>query len=260
MIPPDQLQLVVDNIGLPPGGINLAFTSSDTTSNGDGDVLVALAPKHRPTQEWMSILRDDLNKTFPQETFFFEPADITNQTLNFGLPAPIDVRVLGKDAAATQKIAVELRNQIKNVARSGGRFHSAGVQRAGGQRQCGAAESTAARLTQKDVADNVVLALSGSGQTAPNFWMDPQTGVEYPVVVQVPQYRAAQFRELVQYTCDRIGISSQSALLGNVSPSSSRSRFTAHGLSFQRSAGDGCIREHGTAGFGRRGAGCTADH
>jgi hypothetical protein len=93
----------VDNIGLPPGGVNLAFTSSDTTSNGDGDVLVELAPKHRPTQEWMSILREDLNNAFPQETFFFEPADITNQTLNFGLPAPIDVRVMGKDAAEARR-------------------------------------------------------------------------------------------------------------------------------------------------------------
>src|ERR1700719_644817 len=114
VIPPDQLSLVVDNIGLPPGGVNLAFTASDTTSNGDGDVLVALTPKHRPTQEWMSILRDDLNRTFPQEAFFFEPADITNQTLNFGLPAPIDVRVQGKDAAETYRIAVGLKDKIRN--------------------------------------------------------------------------------------------------------------------------------------------------
>jgi CzcA family heavy metal efflux pump len=189
LIPPDELSLVVDNIGLPPGGVNLAFTSSDTTSNGDGDVLVALAPKHRPTQEWMSILREDLNKMFPQETFFFEPADITNQTLNFGLPAPIDVRVLGKDAAAVQKIAVELQNQIRNVPGAADVFI---------QQQFSAPEinvnvdrlkAQQFSLTQKDVADNVVLALSGSGQTAPNFWMDPQTGVQYPVIVQVPQYR-----------------------------------------------------------------------
>ena len=176
VIPPDQLSLLVDNIGLPPGGVNLAFTASDTTSNGDGDVLVALTPKHRPTQEWISILRDDLNRAFPQETFFFEPADITNQTLNFGLPAPIDVRVLGKDAAATAKIAVELRNQIKNVPGTADVFI---------QQQFSAPEidvnvdrlkAQQLALTQRDVADNVVLALSGSGQTAPNFWMNPQTG------------------------------------------------------------------------------------
>ncbi len=215
VIPPDQLSLVVDNIGLPPGGVNLAFTASDTTSNGDGDILVALTPKHRPTQEWISILRDDLNRAFPQETFFFEPADITNQTLNFGLPAPIDVRVLGKDAAATQKIAVELRNQIKNVAGTADVFI---------QQQFSAPEidvnvdrlkAQQLALTQRDVADNVVLALSGSGQTAPNFWMNPQTGVEYPVIVQVPQYRLHSFDTLSKTPVTSIGMNSNQ-LLGNV--------------------------------------------
>jgi len=216
VIPSDQLQLVVDNIGLPPGGINLAFTSSDTTSNGDGDVLVALAPKHRPTQEWMSILREDLNKTFPQETFFFEPADITNQTLNFGLPAPIDVRVLGKDAAETQKIAVELRNQIKNVPGAADVF----IQQEFSAPEVNVnVERLRARqlgLTQKDVADNLVLALSGSAQTAPNFWMDPQTGVEYPVVVQVPQYRLDNLGTLSN-TPVTAAVSVSQQLLGNVS-------------------------------------------
>ena len=115
VIPQDQLQMVVNNIGLPPGGVNLAYSASDTTSNGDGDVLVLLAAKHRPTQEWMQILRQDFAQKFPQETLFFEPADITNQTLNFGLPAPIDVQVRGKDAASTAEIAETLQQQIKNI-------------------------------------------------------------------------------------------------------------------------------------------------
>jgi CzcA family heavy metal efflux pump len=216
VIPPDELSLVVDNIGLPPGGINLAFTTSDTTSNGDGDVLVQLASKHRPTQEWMSILREDLNRVFPQETFFFEPADITNQTLNFGSPAPIDVRVLGKDAAATQQIAVELQNQIKNVPGAADVFI---------QQQFSAPEidvnvdrlkAQELALTQRDVAGNLVLALSGSGQTAPNFWMDPQTGVEYPVVVQVPQYRLHDFNTLYDLTVTPPGTYNDQ-LLRNVS-------------------------------------------
>jgi multidrug efflux pump subunit AcrB len=216
VIPPDELSLVVDNIGLPPGGVNLAFTTSDTTSNGDGDVLVQLAPKHRPTQEWMSILREDLNRVFPQETFFFEPADITNQTLNFGSPAPIDVRVLGKDAAATQQIAVELQNQIKNVPGAADVFI---------QQQFSAPEidvnvdrlkAQELAMTQRDVAGNLVLALSGSGQTAPNFWMDPKTGVEYPVVVQVPQYRLHNFNTLYDLTVTPPGTYNDQ-LLRNVS-------------------------------------------
>jgi multidrug efflux pump subunit AcrB len=115
VIPPEQLQMVVNNIGLPPGGVNLAYSASDTTSNGDGDVLVLLAAKHRPTQEWMQVLRKDFAQKFPGDTFFFEPADITNQTLNFGLPAPIDVQVRGKDAASTAQIAEMLQEQIKDV-------------------------------------------------------------------------------------------------------------------------------------------------
>ena len=189
VIPDDQLSLIVDNIGLPPGGVNLAFTSSDTTSNGDGDILVQLSSKHRPTQEWMSALRSDLAEKFPQETFFFEPADITNQTLNFGLPAPIDVKITGKDAAATAQLAVELQRQIRNVAGAADVFI---------QQQFSAPEininvdrlkAQELALTQKDVASNLLLSLSGSGQTAPNFWMNPKTGIEYPVIVQVPQYR-----------------------------------------------------------------------
>jgi CzcA family heavy metal efflux pump len=215
VIPPDQLQMVVNNIGLPPGGVNLAFTSSDTTSNGDGDVLVELAPKHRPTQEWMSILREDLNKTFPQETFFFEPADITNQTLNFGLPAPIDVRVLGKNAAETQKIAVGLRNEIKNVPGAADVFIQQEFSAPAVDVNVDRLKAQQLGLTQKDVAGNVVLALSGSAQTAPNFWMDPQTGVEYPVIVQVPQYRLHSLGTLSN-TPVTAAASVNQQLLGNV--------------------------------------------
>jgi len=216
LIPPDQLSMVVDNIGLPPGGVNLAFSASDTTSNGDGDILVQLTPKHHPTQEWMSILREDLNRVFPQETFFFEPADITNQTLNFGSPAPIDVRVLGKDAAATQQIAVELRNQIKNVPGAADVFIQQQFSAPQFDVNVDRLKAQELSLTEKDVAGNMVLALSGSAQTAPNFWMDPKTGVEYPVVVQVPQYRLDNFNTLFDLTVTSPG-SHDDQLLGNVS-------------------------------------------
>jgi CzcA family heavy metal efflux pump len=216
VIPADQLELVVNNIGLPPGGVNLAFTTSDTTSNGDGDVLVQLASKHRPTQQWMSILRQDLNRDFPQETFFFEPADITNQTLNFGSPAPVDVQVLGKDAAATQQIAVDLRNQIKNVPGAVDVFIQQEFSAPEFNVYVDRLKAQELAMTQKDVAGNLVLALSGSSQTAPNFWMDPKTGVEYPVVVQVPQYRLHNFNTLYDLTVTSPG-SNNDQLLRNVS-------------------------------------------
>jgi CzcA family heavy metal efflux pump len=189
VIPPEQLQMLVNNIGLPPGGVNLAYSASDTTSNGDGDVLVLLATKHRPTQEWMQVLRQDFAQKFPEDTFFFEPADITNQTLNFGLPAPIDVQVRGKDAASTAQIAEMLQEQIKDVPGAVDVFMQQEVNAPKLNINVDRLKAQELGLTARDVSDNVLLSLSGSGQVAPNFWLDPKTGVEYPVIVQVPQYR-----------------------------------------------------------------------
>jgi multidrug efflux pump subunit AcrB len=194
------VQLIVDNIGLPPGGINLTYSAGDTTSNGDGDILIALAAKHQPTQHWMRILRPELANTFPQETFFFEPADITNQTLNFGIPAPLDVQVRGKDANSTHQIATELQQQIKNVPGAVDVFVQQVVDSPEIEIHVDRLKAQELALTAKDVVDNTLLGLSGSGQVAPNFWLDPTTGVEYPVVVQVPQYRLHNLTSLFQMT------------------------------------------------------------
>ena len=198
VIPPEQLAMVVNNIGLPPGGVNLAYSASDTTSNGDGDVLVLLTAKHRPTLEWMQVLRQDFAQKFPQETFFFEPADITNQTLNFGLPAPIDVQVRGKDAASTAKIALALQEQIKNIPGAADVFVQQEVNAPALNINVNRLKAQELALTTRDISSNVLLSLSGSGQVAPNYWLDPQTGVSYPIIVQVPQYRLSSFEALNQ--------------------------------------------------------------
>src|ERR1700756_5205706 len=217
VIPPEQLQMVVNNIGLPPGGVNLAYSASDTTSNGDGDVLVLLTTKHRPTQEWMKILRQDFAQKFPQETFFFEPADITNQTLNFGLPAPIDVKVGGKDAASTARIAETLREQITDVPGAVDVFVQQQVDAPKLNIKMDRLKAQEVGLTAKDVADDVLLSLSGSGQVAPNFWLDPKTGVEYPVIVQVPQYRLDNLDTLARTTVSASMTGGSDQLLRNVS-------------------------------------------
>jgi CzcA family heavy metal efflux pump len=216
VIPAEELQMVLNNIGLPPGGVNLAYSASDTTSNGDGDVLVLLAEKHRPTQEWMQLLRQDFAQKFPQDTFFFEPADITNQTLNFGLPAPIDVQVRGKDAASTAQIAEILQEQIKDVPGAADVFVQQAVNAPKLNIKVDRLKAQEIGLTAKDVAGDVLLSLSGSGQVAPNFWLDPKTGVEYPVIVQVPQYRMNNLDTLdrTAVTASRPGASDQ--LLRNV--------------------------------------------
>ena len=209
--------MVVNNIGLPPGGINLTYSANDSTSNGDGDVMVLLAAKHRPTQEWMQILRHDFAEKFPQDIFFFEPADITNQTLNFGLPAPIDVQVRGKDAASTARIATMLQEQIKDVPGAVDVFMQQQVNAPKLNIEVNRLKAQEFALTAKDVSDNVLLSLSGSGQVAPNFWLDPKTGVEYPVIVQVPQRRLHDMDSLEQtvVTAPPPGTSDQ--LLRNVS-------------------------------------------
>jgi multidrug efflux pump subunit AcrB len=217
VIPPEQLQMIVNNIGLPPGGVNLAYSASDTTSNGDGDVLVLLAAKHRPTQEWMKILRQDFAQKFPQETFFFEPADITNQTLNFGLPAPIDVQVRGKDAASTARIAETLQEQIKNIPGAVDVFMQQAVNAPKLNINVDRMKAQELALTAKDVSDNVLLALSGSGQVAPNFWLDPTTGIEYPVIVQVPQYRLHNLDTLERTPITAMTTGASDQLLKNVS-------------------------------------------
>jgi len=219
VIPKNEVAMIVDNIGLPPGGVNLAFTATDATSNGDGDVLVALSPKHRPTQEWMRILRSDLAEKFPQETFFFEPADITNQTLNFGLPAPIDVQVQGKDAAGTYQIAVGLKDKIKNIPGAVDVFIQQAVNTPEIDINIDRLKAQQLGLTQRDVASDLLLALSGSGQTAPNFWMDPKTGVEYPVLVQTPTYRLNDLGSLGR-TSITAPSTNQDQILRNVSETS----------------------------------------
>ena len=219
VIPKNEVAMIVDNIGLPPGGVNLAFTATDATSNGDGDVLVALSPKHRPTQEWMRILRSDLAEKFPQETFFFEPADITNQTLNFGLPAPIDVQVQGKDAAETYRIAVGLKDKIKNIPGAVDVFIQQAVNTPEIDINIDRLKAQQLGLTQRDVASDLLLALSGSGQTAPNFWMDPKTGVEYPVLVQTPTYRLNDLGSLGR-TSITSPSTNQDQILRNVSETS----------------------------------------
>src|SRR6201998_4794617 len=217
VIPPEQLSMVLNNIGLPPGGVNLAYSASDTTSNGDGDVLVLLTEKHRPTQQWMQILRQDLAQKFPQETFFFEPADITNQTLNFGLPAPIDVQVRGKDAASTAEIANALQQQIKNISGAVDVFMQQEVNAPKLNINVDRLKAQELGLTTKDVSDDVLLSLSGSGQVAPNFWLDPTTGVEYPVIVQVPQYRMHNIDTLEQTAVTAPMPGATEELLANVS-------------------------------------------
>jgi CzcA family heavy metal efflux pump len=187
IIPPNEVQTIIDNIGQ-PGGMNLAFSNSPTISSADGDILIALNPeKHGPTREYMRRLRADLNTKFPQETFFFTPANMTAQILDFGLPAPIDVQVVGRDAAQNYEVAQGLLTRIRRVPGVVDAHIHQVVDHPEFNVTVDRAKAQQFGLTQRDVAQNVLISLSGSYQTAPNQWVNPASGVNYQVTVQTPQ-------------------------------------------------------------------------
>ena len=172
--------MIVDNIGV-PNAINLALSDSVTVGSADGEILVALNPTHRPTAEYLKALREQLPRRFPDLEFFTQPADIVSQILNFGLPAPIDIQVTGplaesdKNFQVAQQIAKELKGvpgaadvhvqQILDAPRIMVDSDRALAQQIG--------------LTQRDVANSLLISLTGSGTTTTNFWLNPNNGVSY---------------------------------------------------------------------------------
>ncbi|WP_180538489.1 efflux RND transporter permease subunit [Nevskia soli] len=193
-IPLDEIQTIVDNIGLPASGINLAFGDSSTIGGADGEILIALHPdRHGPSQEYERKLRARLNQKFPNCTFFFQAANITNQILNFGLPAPIDVQVIGRNSQGNYKIARDIAAQVAAVPGAVDVHIKQQVAYPSIMINVDRTKADQAGLTQRDVANSVLISLSSSGQLAPNQWLNPANGVNYQVAVQMPQYRVDSF-------------------------------------------------------------------
>jgi multidrug efflux pump subunit AcrB len=195
-IPAQELKGIVDNIGLPTSGINLSYNNSGVAGSADADVLVALQQNHKPTAEYVRQLRLDLNQKFPGAEFYFLPSDIVTQTINFGLPAPFDIQILGRDLATNHKVAGEIAQRLRRVI---GAVDVRVQQPAHLQRLQFTIDRTKAAglgLTERDVANSVLLSLSGSGQTAPSYWVDQTTGVQYLVNVRTPEYRLASLDAL----------------------------------------------------------------
>ncbi len=195
-VPGGRVDMILDNIGLPSGGINLAYGNSATISNSDGDILISLKEGKRETLELTRMLRKRLAEKFPQETFYFTPANITNQILNFGLPAPIDLQVVGRSPVENFRIAQDLLAKVRAIP--GAVDVHIHQQNSYPTLQVNVDRQRAAQigLQQRDVANSMLISLSGSGQTAPNQWLNPQNGVNYQVVVQTPQYRLDSFDAL----------------------------------------------------------------
>src|SRR5216683_3285642 len=198
IVPADELDVVIDDIGVPVSGINLALGDPSMISSADGEMLISLKPKHGPTAGYVHALRKDLASTFSQATFFFLAADISTQILNFGLSSPVDVRLTGPagNQAANLAIARDLASRIATVP---GAVDVHLAQVTDTPELLVDVDRTVAQdvgLTMRDVASDLLISLSSSSQTAPNFWMDPKTGVQYPVAVQTPQVRVDSIQVL----------------------------------------------------------------
>jgi multidrug efflux pump subunit AcrB len=184
-----QIRVILDNIGLPYSGINIALSDSATVGPMDGEILISLTQKHTPTAELQAMLRRELPQRFPALQFFFQPADIVDQVLNFGQPAPIDIRVTGSDTASTYALAARLTGLLAHVPGVVD-AHIFQVPDAPALAvDVDRALADEVGLTQRDAAYNMLVTTSSSLQSAPNFWVDPSNGVSYPLVVQQPPYQ-----------------------------------------------------------------------
>ena len=197
-IPAKDLDSMVDNIGLPYSGINLSYSTSAPIGPGDADILISLKKGHRPTEDYIRMLRQELNRRFPETQFAFLPADIVSQILNFGLPAPVDVQIAGFNVKANHLYADKLLQSLNQVP---GLVDQRIQQRYDYPQINVDVDRTRASLlglTENDVARNLLITLSGSFQTNPTFWVDPKTGVQYNIATQAPQYDMQNLNDLAQ--------------------------------------------------------------
>jgi multidrug efflux pump subunit AcrB len=206
-------QRFLDNIGLPTSGINLSYSNSGTIGNADAEILGSLQTKHRPTADYVARLREELPKEFPGTSFFFEPADIVAQTLNFGLPAPLDVQIVGRDTAGNFAAASQIAAKMRDIPGAVDVHIQQQFDQPRLQFDLDRVRAQQVGLSTKDVSSSLLVSLSSSFQTAPNLWLNPKNGVSYIVAVQTPQYKIASLDDI-----RTIPVTSSSSPSGTSSP------------------------------------------
>ncbi len=197
-IPKEELQTVLDNVGVPYSGLNLSYSSSGVIGTGDAEILISLNPEHHhPTAQYVRRLRRELPSRFPGVEFFFQPADIVSQILNFGLPAPVDIQVVGADMRGSYYIAQGIANRLRQIPGTA----DVHVQQMMGlptlYLDMDRTRINQVGLNAQQVAQSVLISLSGSFQTAPNFWLNPKNGVSYNIAIQTPQYHMTSVQDLM---------------------------------------------------------------
>src|SRR5581483_9949340 len=220
-IPPGEVQTVLDNIGVPYSGLNLSYSNSGVIGTSDAEIQIALNPSHHhSTAGYIRQLRDELPQKFPGVEFFFQPADIVSQILNFGLPAPIDVQLVGNDTDRNYVIAQHIANEMRHIPGAADvRVHQM-MDLPTLRMDIDRTRVTQVGMNARDVAQSVLISLSGSSQTTPNYWLNPKNGVTYSVAVQVPQYRMTSLQDLMNTPVNNPATQSQQVLsnLVRVSP------------------------------------------
>jgi multidrug efflux pump subunit AcrB len=196
IIPKNDLERIVDNIGVPARSYNWAFADGTTIAVNDGVIMVALKEGHAPTADYVSRLRKELPASFPENLFYFQPADMATQILNFGLTAQIDVRTVGYDRAKNLRIAKELRRRIAAVPGIADAHLQQEVDAPDFYVQIDRARALQLGVTTSDIGNNLGTSLSSSEQVSPNFWTDPTNGIPYYIAVQTPQYQVSSLNDL----------------------------------------------------------------
>jgi CzcA family heavy metal efflux pump len=197
-IPKDEMQTVLDNIGVPYSGINLTFSNSGVIGSGDAEILIALNPEHHhATAGYIRRLRRELPSRFPGVEFFFQPADIVSQILNFGLPAPIDIQIMGANIRSNYEIGQQIANRLRLIPGTADVHVQQMMSLPTLYLDMDRTRINQVGLNARDVAQSVLITLSGSFQTAPNFWLNPRNGVSYPIAIQTPQYHMTSVQDLM---------------------------------------------------------------
>lgn len=212
-----QIAVILDNIGLPYSGINISLSDSATVGPMDGEILISLTEKHAPTADLTAMLRRELPKRFPEMQFFFQPADIVDQVLNFGQPAPIDIRVAASDTDSAYTLAARL---ARLIARVPGVVDSHVFQVPDAPALSVDVDrdfATQVGVTQREAANNVLVTTNSSAQTSPNFWVDPRNSVSYPLVVQQPTYSFDSSQDIETLPVTAASATSRGQLLMNLS-------------------------------------------
>ncbi|HET7400558.1 MAG TPA: efflux RND transporter permease subunit, partial [Usitatibacter sp.] len=216
LIPAAELDTILDNLGVPNSGINLSYSNAGTIGTLDGEILMSLHEGHRPTVEWVTLLRRELPKRFPGVEFFFQPADIVTQILNFGLPAAIDVQFTGANMEKNAALAGELAKKLKAVPGAVDVHLHQRLDNPSVDLQMDRSRMAQLGLNAQNVGQNLLIALAGSSQTSPAFWLNPQNGVVYQIAVQAPDYKVDSLDALLNIPVATGGGTRAPQLMGNL--------------------------------------------